>query len=327
MPVRPPSILAVDLAGVPLANCLVLAAGTAGTLDEMGDCFDLSRVGAIVTKSITPQPREGNPTWRLLPSGVGMLNAVGLANVGVDAFVRDYGPLVAGVPTTVIGSIAGFSVDDFVRVASAFDAIGAMPAVEVNVSCPNVHGGVEFGLDPASLRELVGAMRAVLTRTRLIVKLSPVAMGLVGAVELARAAIDGAGEPGGPNQRPGADALTLCNTMRAMAIDVRSRRPMLAHKAGGLSGPAVHPIVVKIVRDVYREVARDAGVPIIGLGGVSSWESAAEFILAGATAVGVGTMNFADPRAVLRIARGLEKWVRSQGVSSVRELVGAVRED
>lgn len=305
----------------------MLAAGTCGTLDEMGDALDLSRVGALVTKSITAQPREGNPTWRIIESRSGMLNAIGLANVGLDAFLEHYAPRVRSVPTTVIGSVAGFSIEDYVQVAAAMNEVDGIEAVELNVSCPNVRGGVEFGLDAGALRELVGAVRQVLTRARMFVKLSPIAIAIPGGtmVEIARAAVEGVSAPGGPNGRTGADALCLANTTPAMAIDVGTRRPRLANVTGGLSGPAVHPIVVKLIHDVYRGVARERGIPIIGIGGVLTWEDAAEFILAGATAVQVGTGLFADPRSPLKIARGLEKWVSRQGASSVAELVGAVR--
>lgn len=309
------SLLALDLAGVPLRSPVILAAGTAGTLDEMADVLDLSRVGAVVTKSITRLAREGNPTWRILECKVGMLNAIGLANIGLDEFESHIAPRVASVPTTVIGSIAGFSVDDYVQVAAAMDGVEAMPAVELNVSCPNVHGGLEFGADPALLGELVRAVRPALPATRLFVKLSPVAVASPrGIADFARAAVDA-----------GADALCIANTTPAMAIDVKTRRPRLANVTGGLSGPAVHPIAVKLVYDAYRLVCRDAGVPIVGIGGVLTWEDAAEFVLAGATAVEVGTGLFADPGIPLKIARGLERWVRSQGVERLADLVGRVR--
>lgn len=319
------SILSTNLAGLPLRNPVLLAAGTCGTLDEMADVLDLSRVGGIVTKSITPEPRDGNQTWRIVPLEVGMLNAIGLANVGIDAFVRDYAPRVGDVPAPVIGSIAGFSVDDYVRVAAAMDAIPTMPAVELNVSCPNVHAGCEFGSDPALLAELVKAVRPVLKSTRLFIKLSPIAFSNPSLVQIAKAAIEPMGSaPGGPNLRPGADALCVSNTMPAMAIDVETRLPRIARVTGGLSGPAVHPVAVRLVHEVYRGVAQQTKTPIIGIGGVNRWEHAAEFILAGATAVEVGTGLFADPRAPISIANGLEKWVRRQGRGHISELIGAV---
>jgi dihydroorotate dehydrogenase (NAD+) catalytic subunit len=324
------SNLAVELAGFPIANPVLLAAGTAGLLDEMGSVIDLSRIGGVVTKSITRAPREGNATWRILECGPGMLNAIGLANVGIEAFVRDVSPRIATMPTRVIGSVAGFSIDDYVHVAGEMDAIGTLAGIELNVSCPNVHGGTEFGVDGAALGELVRAVRAAVRRTPLFVKLSPVAVAAPGArlVDLARIAIEPPhGVPGGPSQRPGADGLTIANTMPAMAIDVRTRRPRLANVTGGLSGPAIHPIAVRLVHEVYRTAARDTRTPIIGVGGVLRWEDAAEFILAGATAVQIGTGLFADPRLPLTINRGLSRWVREQGVTTITELVGSVRID
>jgi dihydroorotate dehydrogenase (NAD+) catalytic subunit len=338
-----PDSLRVSLAGLDLRNPLILAAGTCGYVDEMADVLDLSRIGGLVTKSITALAREGNQTWRVIPTRAGMMNAIGLANVGIEAFVREHAPRIAATPTTVIGSVAGYSIDDYVKVCAAMDAIESIRAVELNVSCPNVHGGCEFGADPRQLAELVAAVRPALTRTRLFVKLSPIAVGVPGIVPIATAAIDpgsvlrGAPSPGeaeqrdlsthGPNQRPGADALCLCNTMPAMAIDARTRRPRLANRTGGLSGPAVHPIVVKIIHDVYRAVAKSTGTPIVGIGGVMTWEDAAEFVLAGASAVQVGTGLFADPRVPIRIARGLERWAREQSANSIADLVGAVRLD
>lgn len=317
--------LAVELAGLTLRNPVLLAAGTAGTLDELSDVLDLSKVGGLVTKSITPQPREGNKPWRVAPLPAGMINAVGLANIGIDAFVRDVAPRLATAPTRVIGSVAGFSIDDYTRVAAAFDAIDALHAVELNVSCPNVHGGCEFGADPALLSDLVREVRRVLTRTRLLVKLAPAAVARPGIVDLARAAIEPAGSaPSGPNSRPGADALSLCNTLPAMAIDVRTRMPRIGNVTGGFSGPGVHPVAVRLVHEVYRGVAKSSGTPIIGVGGVMTWEDAAEFILAGANAVQMGTALFADPRSPLRVIRGLEGWVRDQNAASIQDLVGKV---
>lgn len=321
----PESTLAIDLAGLPLRNPVLLAAGTAGTLNELADAIDLSRVGGVVTKSITPLPRDGNATWRILPAECGMLNAIGLANVGIDAFMRDYAPRVAETPTTVIGSISGFAVDDFVTVAAAMGTVDAIRAVELNVSCPNVKHDIEFGSDPTLLSELIREVRAVLPRTRLFAKLSPIAMGPLKLATIARAAIEPpGGAPSGPNQRPGADALCISNTIPAMAIDVERRTPRLANITGGLSGPALHPIALKLVFDVYRTIARDTATPIIGLGGVMRWEHAAEFILAGATAVEIGTGLFADPRCPLKVASGLEAWVRRQGVASLMDLIGRI---
>lgn len=320
------SPLAIDLAGIPLRNPVLLAAGTAGTLTEMADVLDLSKVGGIVTKSITVAPREGNKTWRIIPSDHGMLNAIGLANVGVEAFARDYAPQVASVPAAVVGSVSEFSIEGYVRVAAMFDATPGIVAVELNVSCPNVNHGCEFGSDPALLAELVREVRAVTPRVRLFVKLSPVVMGQPGIVAVSRAAIEPqGGVPGGPNQRPGADCLCIANTVPAMAIDVESRRPRLSRGGGGLSGPGIHPIAVRLVHDAWHGICRDTKTPIVGIGGVLTWKDAAEFIVAGASAVEIGTGLFVDPRCPLKVAAGLESWVRRQGAATIGELVGAIR--
>lgn len=318
-------LLAVNVAGLELSSPVMLAAGTAGYLDELGEVLDLSQVGAVVTKSITPEAREGNAPWRILDSRVGMLNAIGLANVGLEHFLEHMAPRIGEVPTKVVGSIAGFCVEDYVRVAGAFDEIEGMEAVELNVSCPNVRGGAEFGSDPGALRELIGAVRPVLSRTRLFVKLSPIPFEPPGMVSIARAAIDpGGGVRGGPNGASGADALVMCNTMPAMEIDVGRRRPRLANVTGGLSGPAVHPVVVRLVHQVYRSLAREAGIPIIGAGGVFTWGDAAQMVLAGASAVEMGTALFARPRAAVKVGKGLARWVHREGAGSLSELVGRV---
>lgn len=307
---------------------MILAAGTAGTLDEMADVIDLARVGAVVTKSITPLPREGNAPWRVVPTEAGMLNAVGLANPGIEAFTKEYAPRIANLPTRIIGSIAGFCIDDYVTVAAAMNAIDAISAVELNVSCPNVHKGCEFAADPELLTDLIREVRRVLTHTRLFVKLSPIPTGKVTMTDIARAAVDiPHSPPTGPCKRPGADALCIANTMPAMAIDVETRTPKLGRTTGGLSGPAIHPIAVKLVHDVYRNFAKQSQTPIIGIGGVLRWEHAAEFILAGAAAIEVGTGLFADPKCPIKIAKGLEKWVQRQGSGSIAALVGAARID
>lgn len=303
-------ILRINLLGVALRNPLILAAGTAGYVDELAGAVHLSRVGAVVTKSITREPREGNPSWRVVETIGGMLNAVGLANVGMERFEREQAPKIPTSSAVVIGSIAGSSVGDYVAVAEMFERLASVPAVELNVSCPNVHDGKQFGDDPAAMRDLVGAVRGALHTTKLIVKLPP---SINSIVTLGASAI-----------AAGADALTIANTIPAMAIDVDSRKPKLSNITGGLSGPAVHPVAVRLVHMAYTGCAREAGVPIIGVGGVSTWRDAAEFILAGASAFGVGTALFADPRAPGRILDGLSRWVRSQGADTIGELVGAV---
>jgi len=306
------SALKTTLAGCELASPIILAAGTCGYLDELEVALDLSRIGGVTTKSITPLARDGNAPMRVLDVKGGMINAVGLANMGVDRFVDSRSEAIGTLPTTVLGSIAGFSLEDYVTVASRFESIEGMPIVEMNVSCPNCDNGRLASSSPESLREHVTAVRAVLKTTKLFVKLPPSTDSLV---PLAAAAVDA-----------GADGLTLVNTLEVMSIDVRTRRSRLTRPRKGMSGPGIHPLAVRLVNDVSRQVARDAGVPIIGLGGVLDWHDAAEMILAGATAVGVGTGLFVNPSCPRRINKGLARWVRDQGCSSISELVGAFEE-
>lgn len=303
--------LSVSLAGLRLRNPVVLAAGTCGYVREAADAFDLGRIGAVTTKSITAEPRDGNAPWRIIDSPAGMLNAIGLANVGIERFITEKLPTAAGLPCALIGSVAGHSVDEYLKVAEAFDARGEIGAIELNVSCPNTADGLQFGEHPAALRALLDEIRPRVRTKPLIVKLSP---NVGDVVAMAAAAIAG-----------GAQALVVANTFSAMAIDVETRAFRLSRGRGGLSGPGIHPIVVRMVHDVWRGPAREAGVPIIGLGGVTNWRDAAEFILAGATAVGMGTALFIDPRSPVRVVDGLAKWVERQGCRTVSELVGAAR--
>ena len=308
----------ISVAGIQLAHPVILAAGTAGIMTELSDVLDLSEaggIGAVVTKSITPLAREGNETWRILPAGPGaMINAIGLANPGLDAFMEHHIAQAAKVRTKVFVSVAGFSTDDYRVVAANVDAWsrehgGLIPAIELNVSCPNVHTGTEFGGSPELIAELLNAVRPHVSMCKLFVKLSPLHADLP---QIALAAV-----------QAGADGLTLCNTMPAMLIDVQTRRPKLTNNTGGLSGPAVHPTVTRHIYEVYRRVAKERGVPILGLGGVCNWRDAAEFILAGASAVQIGTMLFADAGAPKAVSQGLAKWA-SQQRRSLAELVGAV---
>ncbi len=305
------SRLATTLCGVPLANPVIAAAGTCGYVSELADAVDPRELGAITTKSITREPREGNAPWRMVDVPGGMLNAIGLANIGLDRFLAERIAEAKQLGCPLIGSIAGHSVDDYVAVAAAFDAQPLLPIVELNVSCPNTADGLQFGESPTALLDLLRAVRPALGRSKMLVKLSP---NVGDIVSMARAAIAG-----------GADGLTMINTVSAMAIDVERRVPRLSRGTGGLSGPAVHPIAVRMVHQVYRAVAKDAGVPIVGLGGVLGWQDAAEFVLAGATCVGVGTALFVDPRTPRDVVRGLDAWVARQGCRSIGELVGALQ--
>ncbi len=302
--------LATQLFDIELRNPIVGAAGTCGYVGEMAEVTNLRHLGAVVTKSITVEQREGNPPQRVIGVSRGMMNAVGLANVGVNRFLSEKLPGAERLDTVLIGSIAGASIDDYVTIAAKFDPFAVMPMVELNVSCPNTDDGLLFGENAQALRDLVTAVRPALTHTKMIVKLSP----NVGDITvMAQAAIES-----------GADALTLTNTMPALAIDVETRQPRLSRGIGGLSGPAIHPIALRMVHEVYHGIARDAGIPIIGLGGVMNWQDAAEFILAGTTAVGMGTALMADPQSPRKVVKGLKKWVNRQGCASIKELIGQV---
>ncbi len=306
--------LKTNLAGIELNSPIVLAAGTAGTLEEMGDVLDLSKLGAIVTKSITKEPRNGNPFPRITFTRAGMINAIGLANPGLAGFKSSIAPKVAAVPTKVIGSVAGDSIEDYREIAKAMDQTDGIEIIELNVSCPNVHSGLEFGADPDALCDLVTEVSQSVSRAKVFVKLSPITVGTPHTiVDLARIAVDS-----------GAAGLTLTNTVPSMGIDVHTRKPIVSNTFGGLSGPAIHNIVVRLVHLVHTQFAQDAGVPIIAVGGVTRWEDAAEFILAGASAVGIGAGSFANPRIPLKVTKGLDKWVGKMNANSIDELIGAV---
>lgn len=303
------SSLAVTLAGVELGGPLVAAAGAAGCGPELLEAVPASTFGAVTTKSITPEPREGHPPWRLIELPTGMLNAVGLANPGLDQFMQEVAPRLPEMGTRFIGSIAGHSIEDYVEVARAFDDVEALPLVEANMSCPNTGTGRQFTDDPGAMSEAVAAIKSVLKKTPLFVK---VPLETTRGYPVATAAVEA-----------GADGLTIMNTVPAMAIDVETRKPRLSNRTGGLSGPAIHQLAVGMVAGI-RDCLGDQ-TPIIGIGGVNRWEDAAELLLAGSSAVGLATVLFADPRLATRIHNGLARWVRRQGVQSLSDLVGAAQ--
>ncbi|MCJ7490591.1 MAG: dihydroorotate dehydrogenase [Dehalococcoidia bacterium] len=304
--------LAVELAprrkqGLLLQNPVMTASGTLSNGLEATRIFDVNRLGAIVSKGTTLRPRAGNPQPRTAETPSGMLNTIGLQNVGVEALVRDVAPVWATWRVPVIVNIAGESVDEFAALASRLDGVPGVSGIEVNVSCPNVAvGGMLFGQDP---KQAAAVTSAVVRATTLpvVIKLTP---NVTDIVAVARAVVEA-----------GADAICVINTLQAMAIDIRARRPVLSTVFGGLSGPAIKPVAL---RAVYQ-VAGAVDVPIIGCGGVSSGEDAIEFIMAGATAVQVGTATFANPNAPLDVLDGIERFMVDAGVSDVRELVGAAR--
>lgn len=300
--------LSVQLGKLRLTAPTLTCSGTCGYATEYAGLLDFRRLGAFVTKSVTREERKGNPPTRIVETRAGMLNAIGLANVGLKRFLEEKVPLIRQMPCPVVVNVAGHSVDDYVETCGAVAAVDCIPAVELNVSCPNVKDGLTFGTSPRRLKELVTAVKRVTAEKVLIVKLSP---NVEDIAVTAAAAVDG-----------GADVLSLVNTFTAMSVDVRTRRPRLANVTGGLSGPAIKPVALHLVSRVYRLVASSAGVPIVGMGGVQTWEDAAEFILCGASAVAVGTALFVDPRTPQLIVDGLTAYLREQKLTSLRELVG-----
>jgi dihydroorotate dehydrogenase (NAD+) catalytic subunit len=299
--------MATAVGGLPLANPIMAASGTFGYGLDLLDLCPPEKLGAIVSKGLSPKSRRGNPTPRIVETAAGMINAIGLQNIGVEAFCRDALPALRERGAVVVVNVFGERIEEYVEVIERCEREDGIAAYELNVSCPNVSaGGIEFGHDPAQLERLTATCRAV-TRRQVWVKLSPNAPDLVAT---ARAAAAG-----------GADALTLINTLRAMAIDAVARRPVLATGCGGLSGPAIKPIALRMVWEVHRALPE---IALVGVGGIESGRDAVEFLLAGASAVQVGTAIFRDPDAPLRILSELEFFCSEQGVAGVSELVGAL---
>jgi dihydroorotate dehydrogenase (NAD+) catalytic subunit len=303
--------LSINLAGMKLANPLLTCSGTCGYAFEYADFMDLSRLGAFVTKSITREERPGNEPARIVETRAGMLNAIGLANVGLDRFLTEKVPQIRKMPCPVIVNVAGHSFEDYIETCAAMDGLDCIRAVELNVSCPNVKDGLTFGTHPGRLKELTQQVKEVLPHKPLIVKLSP---NVEDITQTARGAVDG-----------GADMLSLVNTFTAMSVDIYKRRPRLANVTGGLSGPAIKPIALHLVSRVYRTVTRAAGVPIIGMGGVQYWQDAVEFILAGSSAVAVGTALFIDPATPNKICDGLVSYMQKVKVDQLQDLVGTLQ--
>ena len=299
--------LSVNIAGLQMKNPVMTASGTFGYGTEYADFVDLSRIGGIIVKGTTLHPRQGNPYPRLAETPSGMLNAVGLQNKGVDYFIGHIYPTIKDIDTNIIVNVSGSQVADYVATAERLNDLERIPAIELNISCPNVkQGGMAFGTSCASAAQVVEAVRKAYRKT-LIVKLSP---NVTDIAEIARAA-EGAG----------ADAVSLINTLLGMAIDARTRRPVLSTVTGGLSGPAVKPVALRMV----WQVAQAVGIPVIGLGGIMTATDAVEFLLAGATAVQIGTANFIDPTVTVKVVEGIETYLEQNGFTSAKELVGALQ--
>ena len=290
--------------GLSLSNPVMTASGTFANGLEYAKTLDIQRLGAIVSKAITLKPRRGNVQPRIIETAAGMLNSIGLQNIGIDAILRDVAPIWATWRVPVIANIAGESVAHYAELARRLDGVPGVSGIEMNVSCPNVESGLDFGVDPRAASEVTHAVRRQ-TDLPLLVKLSP---NVTDIVAIASAVADA-----------GADALTLINTFPAMRIDIESRRPALGWGSGGLSGPALKPIALRMV----YQVARALDIPLIGCGGIVSGEDAVEFLMAGAAAVQVGTATFLNPHAPLDVIDGLEDFMRRGRIEDIREIVGA----
>jgi dihydroorotate dehydrogenase (NAD+) catalytic subunit len=299
--------LAVNIAGLTLKNPVMPASGTFGYGEEYAPYLDLERLGAVVTKGLSLKPKAGNPTPRIAETISGMLNAIGLQNVGVDGFIDNKLPFLRTVTTPVIVNFFGNTLEDYGEIAKRLADIPEVAGVELNISCPNVkQGGIVFGTDPRAAAEVVSLVRRNIDKP-LIAKLTP---NVTDITVIARAV-----------EEAGADAISCINTITGMAVDIRSRRPRLANKTGGLSGPAIRPIAVRMVHQVVQAVK----VPVIGIGGIMRAMDALEFLIVGASAVQVGTANFVDPGAMIEIIDGIEAFCIEEGISDIRELIGSLK--
>ncbi len=298
--------LRVNIGGMEMTNPVMVASGTFGYGLEFQDFVNLEDIGGIVVKGTTLEPREGNPYPRMAETPMGMLNAVGLQNKGVHYFAEHIYPQIKDIKTCMIVNVSGSKVEDYAETASVINGLERIPAIELNISCPNVkQGGMAFGVSARGAAEVVSAVRKAYDKT-LIVKLSP---NVTDITEIARAAEDA-----------GADSVSLINTLLGMAVDVEKRRPILSTVTGGMSGAAVKPIALRMV----WQVAKAVKIPVIGLGGIMNWKDAVEFLLAGASAVQIGTANFIDPRVTVKVACGINDYLERHGFRSVKDIVGAL---
>ena len=298
--------LSVNIGNLRLSNPVMTASGTFGYGKEFEDFVDLEKIGGIIVKGTTLHRREGNPYPRMAETPMGMLNAVGLQNKGVDYFISEIYPQIKDIRTNMIVNVSGSAIEDYVQTAEKINALDAIPAIELNISCPNVkQGGMAFGVTAKGASEVVKAVREVYKKT-LIVKLSP---NVTDITEIARA-VEGAG----------ADSVSLINTLLGMAIDAEKRRPVLSTITGGMSGAAVKPIALRMVWQVSKAV----NIPVVGLGGIMNWKDAVEFLLAGATAVQIGTANFIDPAITVKVAEGIDDYLNTHGFTSVKDIIGGL---
>lgn len=300
--------LSIKLGRISLNNPIMVAAGTFGFGEEYAKLIDLNKLGGIITKTVTLKPREGNPPPRLAETPAGLLNAIGLENPGIDVFFKEKMPFLSQFEAALIVNIAGEKEEDYLSLAERLNEKERIDALEINISCPNVkEKGLVFGTDPGRTFSLVKRLKEV-TNIPLIIKLTP---NVTDISEIAQAA-----------EEAGAEALSLINTIMGMSIDVETRRPKLGNITGGLSGPAVRPIAVRMVRDVFQKVS----LPIIGMGGITCSEDALEFILAGASAVAIGTANFIDSSTALRIIEGIKEYMQRKSIENFEDLIGWVED-
>jgi len=305
--------ISVDFAGIRLVNPIFTASGTCGYADELADFMDINQLGGFITKSITAKPRKGHATPRIVETDAGMLNAIGLANVGLEKFIEDKLPIIAKLSVPVFVNLAGETISEYVAVAERLATEPSIAGFELNISCPNVErGGITFGIDPAQVTEITSAVKKVVGEKILMVKLTPAVTDIS---VIARAAVEA-----------GADALSMINTFTAMAIDIETRKPILANKTGGLSGPAIKPIAVYLINKVYKEVTRNRGIPILGMGGIRTASDAIEFIIAGASAVAVGTATFLEPGCAIKIIEGIKRYCARNNLTNIKDLIGSLKD-
>ncbi len=299
--------LRVKIKDLCFKNPVITASGTYGYGEEFADFVDLNQLGGIIVKGTSLNDRQGNPSPRMAETACGMLNSVGLQNKGVDYFINEIYPKIKNYKTNIIVNISGSSVEEYIKIAEKLNTLDNIPAIELNISCPNVkHGGMEFGTDPCFAKKITQSIRKVYKKI-LIVKLSP---NVTDITAIAKAVEDG-----------GADAISLINTILGMAIDSETQRPLLSTITGGLSGPCIKPVALRMVWQVVKTV----DIPVIGIGGISNTSDAIEFILAGASAIQIGTANFIDPQITVKIIHGIEDYLCRHKISSVTELIGAVK--
>ncbi len=303
--------ITVDFAGIRLANPVFTASGTCGYADELADFMDVNTLGGFITKSITLKPREGNATPRIVETDSGMLNAIGLANIGLDKLIEEKLPVLEKMNAAVFVNVAGQTIDEYVAVVQRLSCEKAIAGFELNISCPNVKkGGISFGTGPEQVKEITSAVKKAAGQKVLMVKLSPTVTDIS---VIARAAVEA-----------GADALSLVNTFTAMVVDIETCKPVLANRTGGLSGPAIKPIAVHLVNKVYNEVAKDKGIPILGIGGIRTASDAIEFIIAGASAVAIGTASFIEPGCTAKVVEGIKKYCIRNNIPNIKELTGSL---